>query len=70
MALTSRPWSINSYCLPKLWYRTGCLDLRVGDTDAITSDVKSWLFQDMLLKPEELVTYRKVELGGLGLIVC
>ena len=66
MALTSRPWSINSYCLPKLWYRTGCLDLRVGDSAAITSSVKSWLFQDMLLKPEEMMTYRKVEIGGLG----
>ena len=65
LPLTSRPWSINSFCLPRLWYRTGCLDLRVGDSNAITSSVKSWLFQDMLEKPQEMVTYRSVELGGL-----
>ena len=67
LPLTSRPWSINSFCLPRLWYRTGCLDLRVGDSNAITSSVKSWLFQDMLEKPHEMVTYRSVELGGLGM---
>ena len=62
-----RPWSINSYCLPRLWYRSGCLDLRVGDSDAIASSVKSWLFQDMLEKPQEMITYRSVELGGLAI---
>ena len=67
LQLTSRPWSLNSYCLPKLWYRTGCIDLRVGDSSAITSTIKSWLFQDMLEKPQEMVTFRQVELGGLGL---
>ena len=66
LPLTSRPWSINIYCLPKLWYRTGCVDLRIGDSDTISSSVKSWLFQDMLEKPQELVTYRPTEQGGLG----
>ena len=78
LPLTKRAWSINSYCLPSLWYRTGCLDLRVGDSDAIASSVKSWLFQDMLEKPQEMITYRSVELGGLaihnvkahGLVTC
>ena len=41
-------------------------DLRVGDSDAIASSVKSWLFQDMLEKPQEMITYA-VELGGLGM---
>ena len=66
LPLTSRPWSINTYCLPKLWYRTGCLDLRKGDSDTISSSVKSWLFQDLLEKPQELVTYRSIQHGGLG----
>ena len=66
LPLTSRPWSINIYCLSKLWYRTGCVDLRVGDTTSITSSVKSWLYQDMLEKPQEMVIHRQVELGGLG----
>ena len=29
LPITSRPWSLNTYCLSKLWYRTGCLDMRV-----------------------------------------
>ena len=67
LPLTSRPWSLNTYCLPKLWYRTGCLDMRVGDSSTIVSSVKSWLYQDLLEKPQEMVTFRQVELGGLGL---
>ena len=66
LPLTSRPWSLNSYCLSKLWYRTSCLDLRAGDCDAITSYFKGWLYQDMLLKPQESMLYRQVDLGGLG----
>ena len=33
---------------------------------AITSTVKSWLYQDMLEKPQEMLIYKQVELGGLG----
>ena len=66
LPLTSRPWSLNTYSLPKLWYKTSCIDLRVGDSDAITSSIKGWLYQDMLLKPPEMMMYRPVELGGLG----
>ena len=66
MPLTLRPWSINTYCLSKLWYRTACLDLRVGDSTAIASSVKSWLYQDLLIKPQEMMMYREVSQGGLG----
>ena len=57
---------MNTYCLPKLWYKTACLDLRVGDSTAIASSVKAWLYQDMLEKPQELVMYRELESGGLA----
>ena len=30
--------------------------------------IKSWLYQDLLLKPSELVLYRNIEDGGLGLM--
>ena len=66
LALTSRPWSINSYCLSKLWYRTACIDLRAGDSDAITSNIKGWLYQDLLEKPQEMMIYRQPDQGGLG----
>ena len=55
LPLTSRPWSLNSYCLSKLWYKASCIDFRVGDSNTITSSVKSWLYQDMLLKPQEMM---------------
>ena len=67
LPITSRPWSLNSFCLSKIWYRTACLDIKVGDLDKITSMVKSWLYQDSLLKPPEIVLYRELENGGLGL---
>ena len=68
LPLTSRPWSINQYSLSKLWYRTACIDLRVGDSRKISTSVKSWLSQDLLLKPSEVLCYRQTSDGGLGLL--
>ena len=42
------------------------MDLRVQDVTKVTSAVKSWLYQDQLLKPEEQIMYRQASLGGLG----
>jgi hypothetical protein len=66
MPLSSRPWSISSYCTSRLWYRACCLDFRVGDCNKITSTIKSWLYQDMLEKPPEFLMYRHPDQGGLG----
>ena len=67
MPLVCRPFSLNSYCLSKAWFRCHSVDLRVGDITAYSSACKSWLYQDMLEKPSELLLYRPVEEGGLGL---
>ena len=67
MDLTCRPWSINTYALTKVWYRCHTVDLRVVDITSVTSKVKSWLFQDQLEKPPEMVLHRPVHMGGLGL---
>ena len=67
MPLVSRPFSINSYCYSKVWFRTHSVDLRVSDVKAISSACKGWLYQDMLEKPSELLLHRPVEEGGLGL---
>jgi hypothetical protein len=67
MPLVSRPFSINTYCLSKVWFRTGSVDLRVGDIKAITSKIKSYVYQDLYKKPSEVLLYRDVEDGGLGL---
>ena len=47
MNLTCRSWSLNTYCLPKIWFRTHSLDLRVQDVTKITSRIKSWLYGDI-----------------------
>ena len=67
LPLTSRPWSLNCYSFSKLWYRSSCLDLRVGDSNSITSMAKGWLYQDMLVKPQEIMLFRSPNTGGLGL---
>ena len=67
LPLTSRPWSLNSFTLSKIWYKASCIDFRIGDTDSITSSVKGWLYQDLLVKPQEMMLFRTTELGGLGL---
>ena len=67
MDLTSRPWSVNTYCLTKAWFKCHTVDLRVSDINSVTSKVKSWLFQDQLEKPEEMILFRPINMGGLGL---
>ena len=67
MSLTLRPWSLNCYALPKIWYRCHSLAIRAGDCSKMTSAIKSWLYRDMLEKPEELGVFRRREDGGLGL---
>ena len=66
MHFSLRSWSLNQYCLPRIWFKTHSVDLRVQDVSKISSHVKSWLYQDMLLKPEELIMHRHPSLGGLG----
>ena len=69
MPLTQRPcWSANCYALSKVWFRCYCVDLRLLDITAINSKVKSWLYGDLLLKPEEMILFRPPCQGGLGLI--
>ena len=68
MPLTQRPFSANCYALSKVWFKCCTVNLRVQDITAITSQIKSWLYQDLLLKPSELVLYRSGDDGGLGLL--
>ena len=67
LPLISRPFSLNTYCLSKVWFRTSSVDLREGDIAAITSKVKSYCYQDLLQKPSEVILFRTVQDGGLGL---
>ena len=67
LPLTQRGWSLNCYALSKVWFRSRCVDLRICDTNAITSSCKSWLLQDMFEKPAEMILFRPHYYGGLGL---
>ena len=67
MAFTDRTSCVNTYVLSKIWYKTSAIDFNKGDFEKITSYIKSWLYQDSLLKPDEILIYRKIADGGLGL---
>ena len=65
--LVSRSCSLNAYCLSKIWFRTHSVDIRSKDIDFLHTKCRSYMFQDMLLKPAELVIFRPADQGGLGL---
>ena len=67
LPLTQRGWSVNTYALSKIWFRSKSIDLRVCDVNNITSSCKSWIYQDILVKPEEMILHRPHHHGGLGL---
>ena len=66
--LVCRPFTANSYVLSKISYRAAVVNLRLADLNKIQSLVKQWVTQNLLLKPPEILLYREVEEGGLGLI--
>ena len=55
MHLSMRSWSLNQYCLSKVWFRSHSVDLRVMDVNNIMSSVKGWLYADQLFKPKEML---------------
>lgn len=42
--------------------------LKVGDAQQISSIAKSWIYTDLLIKPEEVVLYKPRKEGRLSLI--
>ena len=69
MQLSMRSWSMNSYCLPKVWFRAHCVDLRKVDVSKIHGNVKNWIYGDQFLKPEERIHFLPSSYGGLGVQV-
>ena len=67
LPLVSRPYSLNTYCLSKVWFGTSSIDLWVGDITNMTSKTKAYYYQDLLQKPSEVTLFRNVQDGGLGL---
>ena len=68
MPHTQRPYSLNSFCVSKICFRSASINLREGDFNYMNSQIKSWVFSDQLESPEEILLYRNRKEGGLGLI--
>ena len=64
MPLTARVFSVNLYVLAKVWYHTVLVDVRCGDVSKMVSSIKSWIYQDRLVKPQEKLLYRKEKSEG------
>ena len=68
MLLNLRPHSVNTYAISKLMYRCNTIDLRIGDIKVFNKVVKSFIYADLLEKPDELTLYRDIDNSGLELI--
>ena len=66
--LVCRPYTVNTFVMSKICYRSSIINLRSKDIHSMQSSVKSWVTQNLLLKPPEVLLYRDVAEGGLGLI--
>ena len=51
-----------------VWFKCAAIDLRAGDAQQITSNVKSWVYAHQLIKPEEVVLHKPRKEGGLNLV--
>ena len=67
LPLACRPFSISTYCLSKVWFRTHSVDLRAGDILSISGACKGWIYQDTFEKSNDLLLYRTTEEGGSGM---
>ena len=67
MPLNLRSHSVNCFAYSKLYYRCNVIGLRVDDVKFFASQAKSFIYADMLEKPQVEALYRAVGEGGLGL---
>ena len=67
MPMNLRAHSVNCFAYSKLYYRCNVIDPRIEDVKYFTSQAKSFIYADMLEKPQEEALYRGVMEGGLGL---
>ena len=67
LPLIQRPYSVNSFCISKICFRSASINLREGDFNVINSQMKTWVRADQLECPGEIVLYRSKDTGGLGL---
>ena len=68
MPLNFRSHSVNTYAISKLMYKYNTVDLRIGDIKVFNKTAKAFIYTDLLEKPDELILYRDIEDGGLGMM--
>ena len=66
--LICKPHIANCFLLSKVSYKASVRDLRKQDLQKISSATKSWVNQQLLKRPKEVLLYRSKEEGGLGLV--
>ena len=67
MSLTLRPHSTNLYAFSKILYKCNTIAPRVSDLQHFNSAAKKFIYADLLIKPTELILFRDINQGGLGL---
>ena len=68
MSLNLRSHSVNNYAFSKLLYKCKTIHPRVEDENFFLITAKSFIYADLLQKPNKHVLHRETKDGGLGLI--
>ena len=69
MALIDRAHAVNCKILSKIWFSTSSIPLRQDDIRHINAAIRSWILQDQIShRLSNLIMYRGIEDGGLGLL--
>ena len=67
-ALVLKPHLANVYILSKISHKAAAVHLRCIDVKKIQSAIRSWVTQELLKKPPEVLLFRSTTEGGLGLV--
>ena len=67
MPLTLRAHSLSTWAFSKIFHRCNIFDLRKDDIRKINSSALSFLYADLLEKPQQLAALRRIQDGGLEL---
>ena len=67
-ALVLKPHLANVYLLSKISHKAAAVHLRSTDVKKLQSAIRSWVTQELLRKPKEVLLYRSTEEGGHGLV--
>merc|ERR1712002_692243 len=67
LPMNLRAHMINSWIISKIYHSANAFSLRIGDINIIKSMIKSYLYRDLIEKPQEEIAIRPITEGGVGL---